>query len=231
MDLGGVGRRPSAVSRAEPEGTRRLSEKENFWCPALTCHSCNTGSSQFHVPLQLVASALYPGSSCCTSRTKQHHEPSPRVLPCTGTPAAPSSPHLTASGPAPHTAASPRLSLSPGVDPITIAPVPAPNISGRHLPCPTLPLPPTRHTRDLAFAGHHQMRMHSNAIKMKIKHTRLTHAKPVRKIANAHSVCSATRAPITTRSPTVVAWRALHLPVSPTRRRWVAPFYGLPPSA
>ena len=47
----------------------------------------------------------------------------------------------------------------------------------------------------------------------------------------AHSVCSATRAPITTRSPTVVARRALHLPVSPTRRRWVAPFYGLPPSA
>ena len=55
---------------------------------------------------------------------------------------------------------------------------------GRH--GPALASPHTRHTRDLAFAGH-QMLVHSNAIKMSNKHTKLTHAKPVRGIAIAHT--------------------------------------------
>ena len=61
---------------------------------------------------------------------------------------------------------------------------------GRH--GPALASPHTRHTRDLAFAGH-QMLMHSNAIKMKNKHTKLTHAKPVRRIAIAHTPLVAAR--------------------------------------
>ena len=84
------------------------------------------------------------------------------------------------------------------------------------------PSPYTRHTRDLAFAG--QMLMHSNAFKMKSKHTKLIHAKPVRRIAIAHTPCGrAPRAPITTRLTYL----------SPMRHRWVAPFCssGLPPSA
>ena len=53
------------------------------------------------------------------------------------------------------------------------------------------PSPYTRHTRDLAFAG--QMLMHSNAFKMKSKHTKLTHAKLVRRIAIAHTPCGRAR--------------------------------------
>ena len=37
------------------------------------------------------------------------------------------------------------------------------------------------------------MFMHSNAIKMKNKHTKLTHAKPVRRIAIAHTPLVAAR--------------------------------------
>ena len=135
-----------------------------------------------------------------------------------------SGPRLTVSGPTPPDLASVVVSCGAYHQP----PVPAPNIRGRDLPLPLYhstmhsPSPYTRHTRDLAFAG--QMLMHSNAFKMKSKHTKLIHAKPVRRIAIAHTPCGrAPRAPITTRLTYL----------SPMRRRWVAPFCssGLPPSA
>ena len=82
------------------------------------------------------------------------------------------------------------------------------------------------------------MFMHSNAIKMKDKHTKLTHSRPVRRIAIAHT-------------PLVAAHRVMHREpraayasgpartptyptyLSPIRHRWVAPYCssGLSPSA
>ena len=153
-----------------------------------------------------------------------------------GTPAAPSSPRFTVSGPAPHTARppAPRLSRSSRVEPIASTAFPVPNIPRqlRHLPCPTLdalvpyrtaPRPPG-HGPALASPLSHPSHtrpcvrrspMQPNTIKTNNQHNKL--AKPVRTHYYSHRILplwsrAGLRAPRTTRCPTVGGLRAPHFP-------------------
>ena len=191
--------------------------------------------------LQMPATAAHRKAAAAAAAapsdtTKQNHEQSPRLLPRTGTPAVPSSPRFTVSGPASHTARppAPRLSRSSRVEPIASTAFPVPNIPRqlRHLPCPTLdalvpyrtaPRPPG-HGPALASPLSHPSHtrpcvrrspMQPNTIKTNNQHNKL--AKPVRTHYYSHRILplwsrAGLRAPRTTRCPTVGGLRAPHFP-------------------